>query len=52
MNLEEEFIKSLSKNQLQDLIINIVEQLKIENDILRRKIKMLEELQDLKEEKR
>lgn len=51
MELEEDFIKSLSKNQLQQLILNIVEQLNIENEILRKKVKMLEELQEMKEEK-
>lgn len=50
MELEEDFIQSLSKQQLQQLIINIVEQLKIENTVLKQKIKMLEELQEIKEE--
>lgn len=50
MELEEQFIKNLSKNQLQQLLINIVEQLKIENGALKQKIKILEELQEMKEE--
>lgn len=50
MELEEQFIKSLSKNQLQQLLINIVEQLRIENQVLKQKIKILEDLQEMKEE--
>lgn len=49
MELTEDFIDSLSKEQLQNLILNIVEQLKIENKVLKQKIEMLEELQAIKE---
>ena len=50
MELTEEFIDTLSREQLTELIINIVEQLKIENQVLKKKVKMLEELQEIKEE--
>lgn len=51
MELEEEFIMSLSKQQLQNLILNIVEQLRIENQVLKQKVKILEELQEMKKGK-
>lgn len=40
-NYYEEFIESLTKEQLEALALNLIEQLQIENDVLKKRIQLL-----------